>query len=518
GRAYLDRGWCNWLAAKSYESSGDSRAAAQKYAASLEDFKTAAQKIAGLQQPPTEDLLVAWFKMGDVQFVQGDFTNALGNYRAVLDSLKLFPEASATLGDLALYQSLRASLKLKDIAGATNALGQILEKFPTNELAQSAALLVAESQTDLTQPANARSLLQNFEATFPDSPLRPQVELAIARTYEREQDWTAAITNYTRWLDSFATNDLRPQTVYSLAEADFQAGNETNAFVQFTNFVVQFPTNDLAPLAQFWVADHFFRAGDFENAERNYKPIFQNTNWQGSPLANRTNLFYPAQLMAGRAAVARLDYTGAIRDYFLKLEADTNCPIDLRVQATFAHGDALTRSESTDTNNPLANFGLATNEYFQIVQLYPTNELGLLALFYIGDCNVQLTNYDAATNAYAQVFNSPFARLTARSQAQIGFGIALEKKASLLSGAGQNALLDQALDNYLAVFDGLNLRDDEQTDSFWLEKAGLQAAPLVGLLNNPDAERKFYNNLKKRLPQLADTIEKKIAALPPGQN
>jgi hypothetical protein len=266
------------------------------------------------------------------------------------------------------------------------------------------------------------------------------------------------------------------------------------------------------------VADHFFRATDFENAERNYKLIFQNTNWLGSPLANRTNLFYPAQMMAGRAAVARLDYNGAIRDYFLKLEQDTNCPIDLRVQATFAHGDALMRSDSTDTNNPLANFGLATNEFFQIVQLYPTNELGLLALFYIGDCNVQLTNYDVATNAYALVFNSPFASHSARSQAQIGFGIALEKQAALVSGAGQNALLDEALDNYLAVFNGLNLRDDEQPDPLWLKKAGLQAAPLVGILNNPAAEKKFYLNLKKWLPQLADSIDKKITALPPAQN
>lgn len=518
GRAYLDHGWCNWLAAKSDESAGDDQAAAQKYAASLEDFKNAAQKIAALQQPPTEDLLVAWFKMGDVEFVQQDFTNALRNYRAVLDSLKLFPEASATLGDLALYQSLRTSVKMNDMKDATNLLAQLLENFPASTLTQSSALLVAESQTDLTQPANARKLLEDFEMTFTNSPLRPQVELAIARTYERERDWAAAITNYTRWLDDFPTNDLRPQTLYSLAQADFQAGNETNVFVQFTNFVARFPTNDLAPLAQWWVADHYFRAGDFENAERNYKPIFQNTNWQGSPLANRTNLFYPAQMMAGRAAVARLDYTGAARDYFAKLEADTNCPIDLRVQATFAHGDALMRSEPDDTNNPLANFGLATNEFFQIVQLYPTNELGLLALFYIGDCNVQLTNYDAATNAYAQVFNSPFAGLNARSEAQIGFGLALEKKAALLSGTGQNALLNQALDNYLAVFYGLNLRDDEQPEPFWMKKAGLQAAPLVGLLNDPDTERIFYGNLKKCLPQLADSIDKKIAALPPAQN
>ena len=55
----------------------------------------------------------------------------------------------------------------------------------------------------------------------------------------------------------------------------------------------------------------------------------------------------------------------------------------------------------------------------------------------IGDCDLQLTNYVAATNAYAQVFdntNSP-ADVSLRSQAQIGFGIALEKMAALASGA-----------------------------------------------------------------------------------
>jgi TolA-binding protein len=498
GKAYLDRGWCNWLAGKIPES--------------FDDFKTAAQKIAALQLPPSEDLLVAWFKMGDAQFAQGDFVGALENYRAVLDSLKLFPEASATLGDRALYQSLRASLELRDMAGATNALSQILEKFPASELAQGSALLVAESQTDLTQPANARALLEKFEATFPNSALRPQVELAVARTYEQDQNWPAAAGRYEGWLKNFPANDLRPQAIYSLAWADFQGGNETNAFVQFTNFVAQFPTNDLAPLAQWWVADHFFRAGDYVAAERNYKSVFE--NWPASDLA------YPAQMMAGRAAVGRLGYSDAILYYFTKLEQDTNCPIDLRVQATFAHGDALMRSDSTDTNNPLANFALATNEFSQIVQLNPTNENGALAWFYIGECDVQLTNYDAATNAYAQVFNSPSANISARSQARIAFGIALEKKAAMASGGDQTALLNLALDNYSAVIDEnkYNLQHGLPSDLFWMKKAGLQAAPLVGILYKPDVQKKFYKGLEQALPQLTDLIEQKIAALPSEKN
>jgi len=70
------------------------------------------------------------------------------------------------------------------------------------------------------------------------------------------------------------------------------------------------------------------------------------------------------------------------------------------------------------------------------------------------------------------------------------------------------------------VFWSKNLRDGEQSDPFWMKKAGLQAAPLVGRgrLNDPDAERKFYGSLKEVLPQLADLIEKKVAALPPAKN
>ncbi|MEJ0091406.1 MAG: iron-sulfur cluster assembly accessory protein [Limisphaerales bacterium] len=80
-------------------------------------------------------------------------------------------------------------------------------------------------------------------------------------------------------------------------------------------------------------------------------------------------------------------------------------------------------------------------------------------------------------------------------------------------GSEAGDLLNQALDNYTDVLYNNNLRGDEQPDSFWRKKAGLQAAPLVGILNNADAERKFYVSLKKLLPQLADSIDRKIAAL-----
>ena len=491
GKAYLDRGWCEWLAGAATNSK--------------DDFENAAKLL-----PPSEDLAVAKFKTGDAQFELSDYDGALTNYHSVLEDFTNFPAVAMTLGDHALYQSLRANLQLTNYDGASNTLAQILERYPASDLATNSPLLYGESLAEADRPAEAREQFHNFERQFPDSLLRPQVELAIARSYELETNWQAAIAGYQGWLDLFSTNQLRPQTIYALAWANAQAGNETNAFDQFTNFVVQFPTNRLAPQAQWWVADSFYNTGDFVNAEKNYKYIFQNTNWQGSPLANRTNLFYPAQMMAGRAAVGRLGYSDAV-GYFTSLVGDTNCPADLSVQARFAWGVTLMQMPPADTNNPLANFSAATNVFAQILQLHPTNELVAPATIEIANCNLQLANYDDATNDYARVVISTNASVSARSQAQIGIGIALEKMAALAAGTNQTALLGLALDNYVDVLHEENVRGNEIGDPFWVEKAGLQAAAVAETLDKWDQAADIYGRLEKLLPQLSGSLDKKIA-------
>ncbi len=438
----------------------------------------------------------------------------------MVDDFDDFPGVTKTLGDRALYQMLRASLELKDLGGASNALARILRLYPASGLADSGLLLVGEGLADARQPAAARALFQKFEGMFPGSTLRARVELAVARSYEQEQDWPAAIHQYESWLGDFPTNALRAQADYALALANFQAGNETNAFRLFTNFVTQFPTNGLAPLAQWWVADHYFRLGgtNYMEAERNYKMLYQNTNWQELPLVY-TNLVYQARLMAGRAAMGLPSYSDAI-DHFKMLTSDTNCPPDLNAQALFAYGTALMQQDSPDTNNPLANFQTAVSVFNQICQLYPTNETGVLAWNEIGDCDLQLTNYDAATNAYAQVFNSAYADISARSRAQIGLGLALEKKAALATGSDQAGLREQALDNYLDVFDtslGKNLRDGEVADPFWVKKAGLLALPLVESLGVAEPG-KFFERLEGLFPQLKDTLEKRKAVMQSARN
>ncbi len=445
-------------------------------------------------------------------FAQGNFAGARDNYEAVANDFTNFPDVSDTIGAQALYQTLRACLALKDVAGASNALARILNIYPMSNLTDKSILLVGEGLADIGQPASARMLFLKFEELAPTNSLRPEVDLALARTYEQEGNWPDAIAIYDRWAERY-TNDVRllPQAEYARAWANFQAGRETNAFLLFTNFLAQFPTNALTPVAQWWVGDHFYRAGDFVNAEKNYQLLFQ--TWPASSLA------YPARMMAGRAAMGRLGYSDAIQ-YFISLTSDTNCPPDLDAQALFAYGGALMHVESSDTNNPLANFGQAIQVFKAIGQTYAgTDQSWLVPLAWgeMGDCYLQLAGqpqgahfYDDATNAYGQVIHSPAANIAARSQAQMGIGLVLEKRATQATGSDQTALLQQALQNYLDVLYGKNLRDSEAADPFWAKKAGLQAAGVAETLGEWPQAVNVYRRLETLLPSLRDMLEKKI--------
>ena len=132
------------------------------------------------------------------------------------------------------------------------------------------------------------------------------------------------------------------------------------------------------------------------DAERNYQMIFQ--NFPTNELADR------AQLMAGRAAMGRSQPPEALR-YLSNLIGDTNCPGDLRDQARFAYCEAKRAMSASETNN--ASLQDATN---MLAQMYPeavTNLAGALAWCETGDCDLHMGAFDAATNAYAQVLNSP---------------------------------------------------------------------------------------------------------------
>jgi TolA-binding protein len=489
GRAQLGRGWCFWLERRF----GESKDAFQQAAAALP---------AGYKQA------VARFKLGDAQMQQQDFAGALTNYLLVARNPDGLPEIRSNLVERALCQAVRAAGETGDAAAANAAMAQLLEQFPEGALTQDALLLAGDSRSATNNPAARREVLTRFLEKAPDSKLAAGVRLALARTYEQECDWPRAEAEYATWLKTFPDDPAQPRAEYARALALARTGDETNALTLFTNFVARFPTNDLTPPAQWWIADHYWRQEDFVNAERNYQLLFKT--------APQSPLRFEAQLMAGRAAIARQRPEEAIGYFTNLLSGEVNVESNLTAQAMFAYGDTLMLLPAAESNQSLVNFRKAIQVFSKLVQLYPDTRIALLAQGKIGDCYLQLGTADPgqyayARNAYRQILASSLAKLPEFSQAEVGLGLALERESQLAEGTNAVALARSALDHYLNVVYGQHQRADEPPDLFWMKRAGLEALRLTESLQAWEQVAKLCDTLGTLLPPLQPLLEKKRA-------
>lgn len=460
--------------------------------------------------PVSEERAVARFKLADTLFQLQDYTGAISNYQRLLTQYADTPAVRDSLFDHALYQIVRAAVEIGDLETASGAVAKILAWYPESFFGDRSLLLVGQALNRRGQPAAARNVFVDFLRRFPQSPLAPEVHLAIARTYAQDRDWTAALGKLDDWVRDHATHPSLPRAEFDRAWLTYQAGRETNALHLFTNFVARFPADPRAPLAQNWIADHYLRQGDFLNAEKNYQLLYQNTNWPASPLS------YAARLMAGRAALARQGHKEA-QDYFAAIFNDEAAPPAIAAAALFAWGDARIDEPSPGVDRALENYAQAIPAFTRITQKFPTDPRAAAAFGRLGDCYLQLgaqdpKNYDSALEAYRRCLEHPLADVAVRSQASVGLGLVLERQAALKPAPEQAPLLKQALDHYLNVVYGQTLREGERADPFWVKEAGLRALAVVEGQQRWEEAVRLYERLIGLIPALRPSLERRLAA------
>ncbi len=186
GRAHLGRGWTFW------EEGNDSITNA------LPAFAAA---VAAL--PRSADQAVARFKLADSQFLLRDFPAATSNYWAVATNYTGVAGLTNSLFAQAWYQITRANVEIGDLDGAAATLQRLAATEPQGPLTEGASLLVGQAWTRRGNAEAARALFAEFDARFTNSVLLPEVRLAVAQTFEREQNWPAAIQSYSNWLARF---------------------------------------------------------------------------------------------------------------------------------------------------------------------------------------------------------------------------------------------------------------------------------------------------------------------------
>jgi TolA-binding protein len=314
---------------------------------------------------------------------------------------------------------------------------------------------------------------------------------------------------YESWLEAHPDHPLRGQARYELAWSMGRAGDEARAFQQFTNFLASFPRHERAQDAQYWVASYHFSQDRFDLAESGYQRVFQDTNWPPSEVTFR------ARMMAGRSAYRRTSYREA-RTYFLDL-INTNCPVHLLPEAYFLLGHTI--RDGAAATNKLGSLVPAIDAYSRVPMNYPESPWVPLAWLEVGNCRLQLATeddeqYDDALAAYTNVLASALADVAARSQAEVGMAICLEKKAALApTTAERSALLTVALAHYLNVTEGGNLRDGENADLFWVERAASGGGQLAEQLRRWEVAERLYLRFKESVPQFRDKYEARLQQL-----
>src|SRR5258706_393503 len=167
GRAQLNRGWCLWELGRINESA-------------------AAFKAAVDQLPRSQDQAVGRFKLGEALLAGKDYPNARASFGVGLTNYEDLPAVSKSIVPQAWYNVLRCSIALNDLPQASAAMIKILRFYPTSPFADKSMLLVGQELSSRKKPADARKVFADFKQRFPESSLLPEVELAIARSYQQE--------------------------------------------------------------------------------------------------------------------------------------------------------------------------------------------------------------------------------------------------------------------------------------------------------------------------------------------
>jgi TolA-binding protein len=491
GQMYL--GWCYWLDDKMPEAQSA--------------FYTAIQRL-----PPGADQAFAYVKLADCQFKQGDFTNALKNYSAVVEKFADLPGAKTNLLERALYQAVMAAKASTNLAAGTEAVGKLLAWYPTGFHTDRAVLTMGQEVSRQGNPASARKILSEFTRAAPTTPKLPEVQLAIARTYEEEMNWPAAIHLYEVWLGTFTNHPAQPQAEYLLAFATDKGGNEAGALHYFTNFVAHFPTNEFTPRARWWIGQYYYNQGrpeDMLPAEKEFQTLSLSSNHINPELGPA------AEMMAGLAAQNRYAWSEA-KQYFLNLNNKSDCPPDLKLQARFAYADLLAGGDKS----PIPDYQTAIRLFGTIIdEAAPTNVLAVAAWGRKADCLWQYAartgserDFQAALEAYQRVTNFPNAEPAMLAQAKVGQGRVLEDQAAKLPGDDKTNKLVMALSLYLDVLYNEKALHDGGSGNllFWTQKAGDKAGQLAEAMQDWAHARSIYQRLQRLLPVLRVSLDKRI--------
>jgi len=345
------------------------------------------------------------------------------------------------------------------------------------------------------------------------------VELAIAGSDLRAQQWTNAIRELDLWIVNNPQHPDLPRAVWDRAWAKAQARMLTNAAAEFASLAAQFPTAPSAGLAQLWLADDYFSRREYDRAGLTCNLLLTNEVWRGKPE------WYRAKFLSAVSA-RKLENWRDAGVLLIELLNDKETPASLLPATYFALGE-YHLSRPVEPDKPPDSAIDNAIDTFRKVTTYTNSPLRPSALGLLANCYLQkaahATNFlRPALELYQQVVDLPAVDPSVRGTAAFGFAQTSELWAIRLAAAGslieardtRNAAATQLLD----MLHGKWLRPGEALDLSLVEKSGRLAGELLEEMGQWDSAASLYRWLAGELPVQKSAWESKaaVAARHPG--
>ena len=485
GSLQLGLGWCQWESALNAVSKDRMAEAAMA-------FRAAAAVL-----PVGTEQAVAKLKLADASLWRGEDAEAVTNYMAVMNGYAAIPKVQEELVPMALENAVVAAVRSTNAPAAQQAMELLLKSDRTKFVAGRSALLIGSMLERNGLGQGAKSLYEGFLARFPDSPVKPDLELELAIMAVHAEPLSDGVMKIESWLNSYTNHKDLPRAEWEYAWSLARSGKHDAALARFKKLTEEHPSDKSVRAARLWLAEYFFQQRDYLLTAQACLPI----------VADKTlkdEAWYQAKLYIAESHGKLGNMDNSLAELKELLDDGASVPISVLGRAYFVYGDELTEGAAGVTTNRLAPWSSALTAFSKLSML-TNSPLVPAALGKMGLCQLQLAsenplNYKLAQDSFERVLAHPDADIGCRAKAALSLAEVLRKQMESKPAGEAIVLRDQAINRYLDVAFGKILRSGETVPVQLLSEAALNAGALLIESGRLSEAAQLYERTAKEIP------------------
>jgi tetratricopeptide (TPR) repeat protein len=404
----------------------------------------------------------------------------------------------------ALEQAVIAAIASTNAPAGESALRRLLELPQAAVRAGQSVLWLGSSLARQGAGELGRGLLQDYLLRFPDSTVRPEVELELAMLGLHDERWADSVAELRRWLMAHPQHPGAVRAGFHLAYALSRSGDPAAAMSQFSQLAAKNPADPGTLSAQLWLAGRFFEQQDYLQAGQASAAILTNATVR----AARGDTWYRARLWAAEAG-RKLQNFESSAEHFRELINDKAAPAEIQSAALFHYGELLQAKPVDPGSDPLSRYRLALEAFTRVLE-FTNSPYVAPALGMMGNCHFQLStlnpaDYTRAAELYLRAAKLPGAGIETRCRAWLGYAAVNRKVSELRSGTESGEFLERAIQAGLDVALGKILSPGEKLSADILTEAARGTGEILERLGRTGEAAGLYEHVARELPAVAAT-------------